>query len=48
LDSQEGSPLLPLGAINLVGNFGIAATKTALVVLVFTRIRRSAPIATNT
>ena len=40
---SAGSSLLPLGVFNIVGNFAIA--KAALVLVVFMRIGRSAPMA---
>src|SRR5439155_11993525 len=44
LGLSAGSSLLPLGTFNLVSNFAIAALKAALVVVIFMRITRSAPI----
>ncbi len=44
LGLSAGSSLLPLGTFNLVSNFAIAALKAALVVLIFMRIARSAPM----
>lgn len=41
---SAGSSLLPLGVFNLVGNFGIAVAKAGLVLLVFMRFGRGAPM----
>ena len=44
LGLSAGSSLLDLGTFNLVSNFAIAVLKAALVVLIFMRIGRSAPM----